>query len=160
MKRKALWALIGVFLFGMLCGVFLDRAFLGFRGWGPWGGRGDHEKKQSRLLKILSWKLDLTDAQKAQIAPVLRSTWVELEGVRRDAFNRVDQVLARSADQIRPVLNPEQSEKFEGLLKRFREKRHRGGRGRRRWWKRGKLDGVPGFPDCLAMGPIAASRRV
>lgn len=159
MKRKALWVLIGVFLFGMLCGVFLDRAVLGFRGWGPWGWRGHHEKRQSRLLKILSRKLDLTDAQKARLAPVLRSTWVELEGVRRDAFKRVDQVLTKSADRIRPVLNPEQSEKFEGLLKRFREKRHRWGRGKRRWWKHGKLDGAPGFTDCLAMGRMAASRR-
>ena len=33
MKRKALWALIGVFLLGMGGGVLLDRAYLGF-----WGG--------------------------------------------------------------------------------------------------------------------------
>ena len=66
MKRKALWALIGVFLLGMGSGVLLDRAYLGF-----WGGgwRGGPEKRQARILGFLSRKLDLSDAQRAEIAP-------------------------------------------------------------------------------------------
>ncbi len=133
MKRKALWALIGVFLLGMGGGVLLDRAYLGF-----WGGgwRGGPEKRQARILGFLSRKLDLSEAQRAEIAPVLRTTWKELGDVRAEAFRKIDRVLEKGGERIRPVLNPEQDRKFERLIKKFRERRHRRGgrRGRRRRW--------------------------
>ncbi len=133
MKRKALWALIGVFLLGMGSGVLLDRAYLGF-----WGGgwRGGPEKRQARILGFLSRKLDLSDAQRAEIAPILRTTWKELGIVRAEAFRKIDRVLEKGGERIRPVLNPEQARKFERLIKKFRERRHRRGgrRGRRRRW--------------------------
>ena len=136
MKRKALWALIGVFLLGMGSGVLLDRAYLGFWGGRQRGWRGDPEKRQARILGFLSRKLDLSDAQRAEIAPILRTTWKELGDVRAEAFRKIDRVLEKGGERIRPILNPEQARKFESLVKKFRERRHRRGgrRGRRRRW--------------------------
>ncbi len=135
MKRKALWALIGVFLLGVGSGVLLDRASLGFWGGRHRGWRGDPEKRQARILRFLSRKLDLSEAQRAEIAPVLRTTWKDLGDVRAEMFRKIDRLLEKGRERIRPVLNPEQARTFERLIKKFRERRHgRGRRGRRRRW--------------------------
>ncbi len=133
MKRKALWVLIGVFFLGMGSGVFVDRAFLGARGWWSWGWRGGVERKQARLLKFLSRKLDLSEGQRAKIAPILRETWGELFRLRSGFAQNVDQLLEKSGNRIRPILKPDQAEKFEEITRKFRRrwKKHRRRRGHR-----------------------------
>ncbi|MFQ5914146.1 MAG: hypothetical protein ACE5JS_13285 [Nitrospinota bacterium] len=132
MKRKALWVLIGVFLLGMGSGVVVDRAFLGGRGWGFWWWKGSVERRQARVLKYLSWKLDLSEKQKAEIAPILKETWGELFSLRKDLGQRIDQILSRTGERVRPILTGDQAEKFDRIVRKFRAKRGRW-RGRRRW---------------------------
>jgi hypothetical protein len=134
MKQKALWALIGVFLLGLISGVFLDRAFLG--PWGPrhWGWARKAERREARLLKYLSRKLDLSETQRAGIAPILRETRVELFKLRLEAGQEVDRIIEENGNRIRTLLNPEQAEEFDEIIKKFRERsrrwRHRGRRRR------------------------------
>lgn len=125
MKQKALWALIGVFILGLVSGVFLDRAYL-FQ-WGPrhWGWRGTVERREGRLMRYLSRKLDLSETQRTAIAPILRETRVELFTLGSEFGQKVDRVLEKNGSRIRTFLNPEQTKEFDEIIKKFRNRSRR-----------------------------------
>lgn len=129
MRRKALWVLLGVFILGVGTGVFVDRACVKFGWWGHEGRRGgwedNLEKRQDRILKFVVRKLELSDAQRAGIEPILRETWDDISTLGLGFIERMEQVLQLNADRIRIHLDPEQIEKFDRIVERFRNKSSR-----------------------------------
>lgn len=138
MKRKALWVLIGVFILGVGTGVFLDRFCIEYRwgGVGRWGRgwTGSPEKRQARLLDAMTRKLELSEAQRAQIEPILRNTWREVSTHGLAFVERIEQALQQSADHIRSHLQPEQIETFNQIIENFR---HRSRQWRQRLGQKG-----------------------
>ena len=126
MKRKALWVLIGVFILGVGTGVFLDRLCIGYR-WGEagiWRGgwAGSPEKRRTRILNAMTHKLGLSDAQRAQIEPILRSAWGDVATHGLTFVESIEHVLQQSADRIRSHLQPEQVKTFNQIMEKFRRK--------------------------------------
>lgn len=126
MKRKALWVLIGVFVLGVGTGVFLDRFCIddrwgGARGWGG-GWAGSAEKRQARILDSMTRKLELSEAQRAQIEPILRNAWGDIATLGLTFVESIEQVLQQSADRIRSHLQPEQVETFNQRIEKFRRR--------------------------------------
>lgn len=81
----------------------------------------------SRLQHIAA-QLDLSDAQKATIAPILEGEAAELRTLQADSALRRMQKLKRfreinrkASDQIRAELTPEQRKKYDALRAEARE---------------------------------------
>ena len=126
MRRKALWALLGVFILGVGTGAFLDRACMKYHWCGHKGRRGGWEssieKRQARILNFMVHKLELSDDQRAKIEPILRETWDDISTLGLGFIERMEQVLQHNADRIRIYLRPEQAEKFDRIVERFHNK--------------------------------------
>ncbi len=117
MKWKALVAVIGVLLVGLVSGALLGRFYLE-----PYRGKGKLERKH---IQKLSEELNLSEEQRAKIAPSLNEARRELHMIRFESFDKADQVIAKLEDHIRPHLKPDQVKKLDDLTKSFRERRKR-----------------------------------
>lgn len=79
-------------------------------------------------LQELATRLNLTDEQKEQIAPILRQEFAELKKVREDTslrhlsrVRRLREITNRAHRQIRALLTPEQQKEYEALRAELRE---------------------------------------
>lgn len=133
MKRKALAAVVGVFLLGLLGGALLgslhpvghfwDRPW---RGWHE-GKRRGHAKHGSggRYIRMLQRKLDLSEQQMSRIGPSLVRTRRDLYRARIRSLEEADRIILEFHRKIEPELDPEQARKLEGLTDDFRERRRK-----------------------------------
>ena len=133
MKRKALVAVVGVFLLGLLGGALLGSLHPVGHFWGrPWHGwhegkhRG-HAKRGSggRYVRMLQRKLDLSEQQMSRIGPSLMQTRRDLYRARIRSFEETDRIILEFHRKIEPELDPEQARKLEELTGDFRERRRK-----------------------------------
>lgn len=80
-------------------------------------------------LQEIAGRLDLTDEQKAQIAPILQKEIADLKALRDDTTMRRGQKARRAKEindtasgQISALLTPEQQKEYEVLRAEMREK--------------------------------------
>jgi len=80
-------------------------------------------KVQEKLAQISS-ELNLTDAQKAQLKPILQSEVQQLQAVKNDSSMSPDQKQAKVSEirqsyksQMSNILTPEQQKKWESMKK-------------------------------------------
>jgi Spy/CpxP family protein refolding chaperone len=69
-----------------------------------------------QLMRSFANKLDLTEEQRAKIAPIVRRAASELARDRHEVQQRSAQTIERMQDQVREILTPEQRVKFEELV--------------------------------------------
>ena len=86
------------------------------------GGKGD-------VLEKLSAALGLTDAQKAQIAPIVEGAKPQLKAIREEAQAKRKAVIDATSAQITPLLTPDQQTKFTQLVQQFENHAGPGGPG-------------------------------
>ena len=89
----------------------------------------DAHKHAQRFIQELSEKLNLTDAQKAAIKPILANDVNEIKAVRQDGslseeqkMSKIKEIQENSRKQINAILTPEQQKKFAEIKS---EARHR-----------------------------------
>lgn len=104
------------------------------------GMRGQKMTPENRLQR-LSQKLNLTDAQKNSIKPILENENKQMKALhddtsiaRQDKWAKMQDIHKNTFDQIRPVLNPDQQAKLDQMQKNQQERMqqrhaHRGKRG-------------------------------
>jgi Spy/CpxP family protein refolding chaperone len=97
---------------------------------GP-GGHGGHH--HGERLEHLSEALGLTDAQKEQIKPILKSEFEQMKALKDDTTTDKEQkkekfrsIRKASDEQIKAILTPEQVEKWKEMRKEHREEKHSG----------------------------------
>lgn len=73
------------------------------------------DRSTSTILEGLARRLDLTEQQKAQIAPILEDTRAEM----RRTMEGTHAVLEKAKEEIAAVLNPEQKEKIKDMKENF-----------------------------------------
>ena len=80
------------------------------------GHRG-HRKmmKMGMGLQHLTKNLDLTDAQKAQVQPIVEQAKPQIRQIHQEAMEKSKAVMDNAAGQIRPLLTPEQQQKFDAM---------------------------------------------
>lgn len=118
-KPRTILVLAGIFVAGAVSGVFLAPV-LRFRGHATMH-RSFHERGMERLERAL----DLTPAQRSQVAELMRQTGLELEKQRREAWSGSAKLLDELNAKIAAELTPEQRVKFENFRNAQRERLQR-----------------------------------
>jgi Spy/CpxP family protein refolding chaperone len=89
----------------------------------PYGARaGQPQPFGPQLMRNFAKQLDLTDAQRAQIEPIVKRTAGELGRQRREVQLTTALAIEKMQDQIAGLLTPDQKTKFEDLIAKQRAK--------------------------------------
>ena len=85
------------------------------------GGRGMHggmhAGKWGNPLEHLTQGLDLTADQEAKVQPILDQTKPQMRAIHEEAMQKMRAVMENTTAQIRPLLTPEQQQKFDAMKK-------------------------------------------
>ena len=79
-------------------------------------GPGPHHE-MGNPLEHLSKDLNLTDDQKAKVQPIIDQTKPQMQAIHQEAMQKMHALLESAATQIRPLLNPQQQQKFDAMKK-------------------------------------------
>jgi Spy/CpxP family protein refolding chaperone len=90
--------------------TFLEAQGHGGHGFGP-----DHGRHMGNPLEHLTESLKLTDAQKAQVQPILDQANPQIAAIHKEAMEKMRTVMENTTAQIRPILTAEQQQKLESL---------------------------------------------
>ena len=78
---------------------------------------GPHGGWHHNPLEELNNSLNLTDAEKAKIQPIIDQAKPQLRAIHQDAMTKAKSVIDDSVSQIRPLLTPEQQTKLDAIVK-------------------------------------------
>jgi Spy/CpxP family protein refolding chaperone len=73
--------------------------------------------RRGNPVEHLTKALDLTPEQKAKLQPIFDQAKPQLMAVRQEAKQKIDKIRENIQGQIRPILTPEQQQKFDALKK-------------------------------------------
>ena len=78
---------------------------------------GPHGGWHLNPLEEMSSTLNLTDAQKAKVQPILDQAKPQLRAIHEEAMTKAKSIIDASLTQIRPLLTPEQQTKLDAIRK-------------------------------------------
>lgn len=128
MKKRAFFAVLGVFLLGLMSGVILAQLSPTPASWG-WKTDQGHSQpgkrggERRRFVDKLSRELNLSEKQRAAISPILQEAHYALYQARLQSFERYDEIIDGLDKRIRPALMPEQIEKLDELTDKYHRRR-------------------------------------
>ncbi len=79
------------------------------------GGPRPHRHGPPNPTEMLTRTLQLTDAQKPQVKPLIEAAQPKLQAIHEEARAQADVVLKQLDAQIRPLLDPAQQQKLDAL---------------------------------------------
>lgn len=101
-------------------------------------GKGEHKGQRGDRMQKLAEKLNLTDDQKAKIAPILKSAMESRKAIKEDGNlsdeQKREKMKALGADtkaKLSAILTPEQKKKMAELRKEHKGKDGKDGKGKR-----------------------------
>jgi hypothetical protein len=120
-KRRLIFAAIGIFLAGLLTGG-VSMAFYAKMRMTP-AARMDKLGAAGFFLERMDYALKLSDRQKEEIRPIIEETLSRMRDSRIPCISGEDEALKAGAERIRPLLEPEQQDKFTAFLEKAKERR-------------------------------------
>ena len=78
---------------------------------------GPHDGRHMNPLEEMSSSLNLTDAQKAKVQPIVDQAKPQLQAIHQEAMTKAKALIDASITQIRPLLTPEQQTKLDAIVK-------------------------------------------
>jgi Spy/CpxP family protein refolding chaperone len=87
------------------------------------GPGGPHEM-MANPFDHLSKELNLTDDQKAKVQPIIDQTKPQLAAIHKEAMEKMHTLMESTGAQIRPLLTPEQQQKFDAMKKAHEDMRN------------------------------------
>ena len=84
---------------------------------------GPKMHKMGNPLEHLSKDLDLTDAQKAQVQPIIDQAKPQIEAIHKEAMEKTHAIMESTGAQIRPLLTPQQQQKYDAMKKAHEDMR-------------------------------------
>jgi protein CpxP len=95
------------------------------QGGGPWGhGPGQPMTAEQRLQRMTR-QLSLTDAQQQLIKPILENEAKQMQSLQEDSTlsqqdrtSKMMQIRQGTSEQIKPILNADQQQKYEQMMSR------------------------------------------
>jgi Spy/CpxP family protein refolding chaperone len=85
-------------------------------------GPGPHHE-MGNPLEHLSKDLNLTDDQKSKVQPIIDQTKPQLAAIHKEAMEKAHALLENATNQIRPLLTPQQQQKFDAMKKAHEDMR-------------------------------------
>jgi Spy/CpxP family protein refolding chaperone len=85
-------------------------------------GPGPHHMMESPL-EHLSKDLNLSDDQKSKVQPIIDQTKPQLAAIHKEAMEKAHALLENATNQIRPLLTPQQQQKFDAMKKAHEDMR-------------------------------------
>ena len=79
--------------------------------------------KMGNVLEDWSKDLNLTDEQKTRVQPIIDQAKPQIEAIHQEAMEKMRVILESSGAQIRPLLTPQQQEKFDAMKKAHEDMR-------------------------------------
>ncbi|PYI94491.1 MAG: hypothetical protein DME97_00510 [Verrucomicrobia bacterium] len=86
-------------------------------------GPGPHHMMMGNPLEHLSKDLNLTDDQKTKVQPIIDQTKPQIAAIHKEAMEKMHALLESAGAQIRPLLTPEQQQKFDAMKKAHEDMR-------------------------------------
>jgi Spy/CpxP family protein refolding chaperone len=80
-------------------------------------GPGPKMHQMGNPLEHLSEKLDLTAEQKAKVQPIVDQAKPQIAAIHQEAMEKMRAIMENAGAQIRPLLTPQQQEKFDAMKK-------------------------------------------
>ncbi len=118
-RFTAVVAVVGLFLSGIVIGALGTHLYYAYRLRAP---GGPPAMAAGLFVERLERRLDLRPEQAAEIEAILDRTHEAAAEMRRDLRPRVEELMERTADEIRAVLTAEQREAFDLLRRRERRR--------------------------------------
>lgn len=78
----------------------------------------DPQEMEARMLSHLRSELDLSDEQLALIRPTIAKTAGEVAFYHRTAFRKIGEIMRAGDEDIKKLLNAEQTERFDKMQQR------------------------------------------
>ena len=85
-------------------------------------GPGPHQMMENPL-EHLSKDLNLTDEQKTKVQPIIDQAKPQIAAIHKEAMEKMHALLESATAQIRPLLTPEQQQKFDAMKKAHEDMR-------------------------------------
>ena len=85
-------------------------------------GPGPHQM-MGNPLDHLSKGLDLTEEQKAKVQPIIDQTKPQIAAIHKEAMEKMHALMENAGNQIRPLLTPQQQQKFDAMKKAHEDMR-------------------------------------
>jgi Spy/CpxP family protein refolding chaperone len=102
--------------------VYLQAKEPGEHGPKPEHGPGPHHM-MGNPLEHLSKDLELTDDQKTKVQPIIDQTKPQIAAIHKEAMEKMHALLENAGNQIRPLLTPQQQQKFDAMKKAHEDMR-------------------------------------
>jgi len=127
MKHLKLYSavmLVGMFILGAVTGAALMRTRI-LHGIQNRLARQSEPPNASVMLTALELRVQLDDAQKAQVMAILEEDQPQMVAIRREVMPRIDAIHQREWAKIRELLRPDQRGKFAAFTAELTERRGR-----------------------------------
>jgi hypothetical protein len=118
---KSMAGIIMVFVLGMVAGGLVVIGVAAKRVHRV--ARGESVFTTQEVMRYLSRRLDLDDAQRAQVLPIVEEAQARLKEARRQCEPQVRAALEDAVRRTREVLRPEQRERFDALVAERQKRR-------------------------------------
>ena len=118
-KWRVLIGIIVVFILGAIAGGLMSYAACWNRP--HWGETHPREE----VVRKLSRKLHLDDAQKAQVEVIVNDAHNQMREMRRETQPKIDSIMGSAQAKIREILRPDQKAEFEKLIARWKAQREK-----------------------------------
>ncbi len=118
--KKVLAGLV-IFASGVVVGIFGSRLLVERGALALLHGNPRHFTDLA--MRRMTNDLGLTEEQREKIRPIVEDTAKKLGEIRREQEPRIHEIVENGIKAMKPILTPEQLEKFEATLARMRERR-------------------------------------
>lgn len=118
-KIKTISGVVLIFFIGAVCGGVVVHIF--YKTEIQKYATGDAGVYQKLILKNLTWRLELDAGQREKVLARLENAHCEIQSVRKQYRPQIQDILEKSRRQIRSELKGEQVEKFDRLVKEYRQ---------------------------------------
>jgi protein CpxP len=95
------------------------------QGGGPWGHGPGRPMTAEQRLQRMTMQLSLTDAQQQLIKPILENEPKQMQSLQEDSTlsqqdrtSKMMQIRQGTSEQIKPILNADQQQKYEQMMSR------------------------------------------
>jgi Spy/CpxP family protein refolding chaperone len=116
-RTRASLVLLGVFLLGVVSGVFATGAFVVYR-----FRHGGPSQVEDLVVQRLARRLQLDAAQRQQLEKVAERTRGEISQVMSEVRPRVESIMERAYQDLGPSLRPDQQRELDKVHEETKER--------------------------------------